>query len=378
MNLGAWRLRHDGSYTWRSAVGDRALRPRDYQAIATYARRDIPPWRAQLTMGDSFTSGELFDSVGVRGVQLATDDRMLPDSLRGYAPTVRGVAETNARVSIRQNGVAAVRNHRHAGPVRDRRPVRHRLRRRPGRDRDRGRRPRARVLRAVRRGAAAVAPGYDALLGGRRHRARRRRADEPVLVQATLQRGLTNTVTGYGGALGSDGYVAGARWRGAQHAHRARRVRPHRRAHRAARRRTRRPARACARPTARSCPTRGTSFSLASYRYSTSGYYSLREALAARDFALGRPLDDASRTSTSCRACSRRSSARRCRAGATPTFAAVWTSAGPPAQPLRPQPQPAPGRAGGTLYATLSARDYWTREGTDTQFQVGYSNASAG
>ncbi|MCT6957964.1 fimbria/pilus outer membrane usher protein, partial [Salmonella enterica] len=30
---------------------------------------------------------------------------MLPDSMRGYAPTVRGVAETNAKVTVRQNGV---------------------------------------------------------------------------------------------------------------------------------------------------------------------------------------------------------------------------------------------------------------------------------
>ena len=29
---------------------------------------------------------------------------MLPDSLNGYAPTIRGVAQTNARVTVRQNG----------------------------------------------------------------------------------------------------------------------------------------------------------------------------------------------------------------------------------------------------------------------------------
>lgn len=29
---------------------------------------------------------------------------MLPDSLRGYAPVVRGIARTNARVIIKQNG----------------------------------------------------------------------------------------------------------------------------------------------------------------------------------------------------------------------------------------------------------------------------------
>jgi outer membrane usher protein len=39
-----------------------------------------------------------------RGGQLASDDDMLPDSLKGYAPVVRGIARTNAQVIIRQNG----------------------------------------------------------------------------------------------------------------------------------------------------------------------------------------------------------------------------------------------------------------------------------
>lgn len=29
---------------------------------------------------------------------------MLPDSLKGFAPTVRGIAKSNARVTIKQNG----------------------------------------------------------------------------------------------------------------------------------------------------------------------------------------------------------------------------------------------------------------------------------
>lgn len=39
-----------------------------------------------------------------RGAQLASDDDMLPDSLKGYAPVVRGIARTNAQVVVRQNG----------------------------------------------------------------------------------------------------------------------------------------------------------------------------------------------------------------------------------------------------------------------------------
>jgi outer membrane usher protein len=38
------------------------------------------------------------------GLQLATDTSMLPESMRGYAPIIRGIAKTNARVVIKQNG----------------------------------------------------------------------------------------------------------------------------------------------------------------------------------------------------------------------------------------------------------------------------------
>ncbi|MEX3242921.1 fimbria/pilus outer membrane usher protein, partial [Serratia quinivorans] len=54
--------------------------------------------------GDSNAPAEVFDAVPFRGVQLASDDEMLPDSLRGYAPVARGIARTNAQVVVRQNG----------------------------------------------------------------------------------------------------------------------------------------------------------------------------------------------------------------------------------------------------------------------------------
>ena len=54
--------------------------------------------------GDTWTASDLFDSSQVRGVRLYTDSDMLPDSQNGFAPVVRGVAKTNAVVTIRQNG----------------------------------------------------------------------------------------------------------------------------------------------------------------------------------------------------------------------------------------------------------------------------------
>lgn len=98
LNIGDWRLRHNGSSSWNQDTGQK------YEALNTYAQRDITAWRSQLTLGESNTSGEIFDTLSFRGAQIATDDRMLPQSLRGYAPVVRGIARTNARVTIRQNG----------------------------------------------------------------------------------------------------------------------------------------------------------------------------------------------------------------------------------------------------------------------------------
>ena len=42
-------------------------------------------------------------SIDECGVPL-TDDNMLPDSLKGFAPVVRGIAKSNAQITIKQNG----------------------------------------------------------------------------------------------------------------------------------------------------------------------------------------------------------------------------------------------------------------------------------
>ncbi|MBZ3661310.1 fimbria/pilus outer membrane usher protein [Salmonella enterica subsp. enterica serovar Kentucky] len=57
-----------------------------------------------MTAGDSYTPSALFDSLPFRGLQLASDDNMLPDSMKGFAPTIHGIARSNAQVTIRQNG----------------------------------------------------------------------------------------------------------------------------------------------------------------------------------------------------------------------------------------------------------------------------------
>ncbi|MDF3162815.1 fimbrial biogenesis outer membrane usher protein [Pseudomonas proteolytica] len=98
LNLGGWRLRHNGSLSWESLSGSA------YQKINTFAQRDLTALKSQLTVGEANTSGEIFDTLAYRGIEVASDDRMLPDALRGYAPIVRGIARTNARVTVSQGG----------------------------------------------------------------------------------------------------------------------------------------------------------------------------------------------------------------------------------------------------------------------------------
>ncbi|MCV5824209.1 fimbria/pilus outer membrane usher protein, partial [Escherichia coli] len=47
----------------------------------------------------------------MRGAMLASDEEMLPDSQRGFAPIVRGIAKSNAEVSVEQNGYVIYRTY---------------------------------------------------------------------------------------------------------------------------------------------------------------------------------------------------------------------------------------------------------------------------
>ncbi len=100
MNLAEWRLRYNGTYNHSRTDGSPAQS--GYQSLSTYAQHDVTALKSQFTAGQYYTPSDLFDSVPFTGVQLASDDRMLPDSQRGFAPDIRGVAETNARVRVKQ------------------------------------------------------------------------------------------------------------------------------------------------------------------------------------------------------------------------------------------------------------------------------------
>ncbi|EBT2497893.1 fimbrial biogenesis outer membrane usher protein [Salmonella enterica] len=98
LNMGAWRLRNYATWSQNNDNRNR------WNSLNTWLQRDIPSLRSQLILGDSASPAEVFDSIRFRGIQLASDDNMLPDSLRGFAPVIHGIARSSAQVTVKQNG----------------------------------------------------------------------------------------------------------------------------------------------------------------------------------------------------------------------------------------------------------------------------------
>ncbi|MDR0805395.1 MAG: fimbrial biogenesis outer membrane usher protein [Enterobacteriaceae bacterium] len=96
MNIGLWRYRQQSSYRYDKNYGS------NWNTSRRYVQRAIFPLRSEVLLGEGFTEGRFFSGLGFRGVKLSSDDRMLPDSMRGYAPVVRGVAKSNAVVRVMQ------------------------------------------------------------------------------------------------------------------------------------------------------------------------------------------------------------------------------------------------------------------------------------
>lgn len=119
-NVGAWRLRAD----WQSRIdhqtgsGSGNQNNQDLSWSRYYAYRAIPRLKSSLVVGEDYLVSDIFDSFRFTGASLRSSDSMLPPNLRGYAPEVSGVAKTNAKVVISQQGRVIYEAQVAAGPFR--------------------------------------------------------------------------------------------------------------------------------------------------------------------------------------------------------------------------------------------------------------------
>jgi outer membrane usher protein len=335
LNLGEWHWRHNGSFS-RTAIGS------GYQSSSTYVQRELSPLRSQLVVGEIFTPGELFDSVRLRGASLFSDDRMLPDSQTGFAPVVRGIAETNARVTVRQRGVLLDEVSVAPGPfvLNDLFPTGYggdltvTVTEADGRQREFivPFAANANLLRAgYSRYALSVGQLYEI---GLRH--------PPTLMQATYQHGLSNLLTGYTGAVVGEDYqsqLVGAAFNTPLGAlsldltNSSAKLPGH----------EAREGRSVQVRYSKNFTDTGTHFALGAYRYSTEGFLSVADAARVRGLAIdGLNLDNVSR--------------------------------------LRDRMDISLNQSlgNGSVYLTGSSQNYWNRKSGNLTFTTGYTSSWKG
>lgn len=69
-----------------------------------YLNRGIAAARGHISIGDIFTQSRsaILNNIPMRGVSLATTERMLLDNQFDFSPVIRGIARTNSKVTVRQ------------------------------------------------------------------------------------------------------------------------------------------------------------------------------------------------------------------------------------------------------------------------------------
>lgn len=120
INMGSWRLRADwqGHYQRTDSPMSSDREQSQFDVNRVYAYRALPELSSKLMMGELDLGNSMFDSFQFTGVSLINDDNMLPPNLRGYAPEVVGIAKTNAKVVISQQGRVIYETQVASGPFR--------------------------------------------------------------------------------------------------------------------------------------------------------------------------------------------------------------------------------------------------------------------
>jgi len=105
VNWQEWRLRGNFVHTRNESRGKQMTSSSQYSRFFnTSLQRDIVRLRAEILLGESSSGNEIFDSIPFRGMQLRSSEAMLPNSRKGFAPLITGIAQSNARVTVSQNG----------------------------------------------------------------------------------------------------------------------------------------------------------------------------------------------------------------------------------------------------------------------------------
>lgn len=110
LNLLGWQLHSDASFSKTDN------NPGEWKSNTLYLEHGFSQILGTLRIGDMYTSADIFDSVRFTGVRLFRDMQMLPNSKQNFTPRVQGIAQSNALVTIEQNGFVVYQKEVPPGP----------------------------------------------------------------------------------------------------------------------------------------------------------------------------------------------------------------------------------------------------------------------
>ena len=122
VNISSWRYRNEGYY---SRNDNNYSRFSTWKTLRNYISRPVREIGGELNIGDTTTNSSVFDSFSFRGVNISSDERMLPDKISGYAPVVKGNANSASHIEIKQRDIIIYDIYVPAGPytIDDLRPM---------------------------------------------------------------------------------------------------------------------------------------------------------------------------------------------------------------------------------------------------------------
>ena len=356
VNLFGWQLRDSSSF--RKHSGQKA----EWQNNTRYFRRPLAAIRSNLTIGDMYSPGELFDSLRIRAVALASDMNMRPNSQQGFSPIVHGVADSNSLVKVLQNGNVIYQENVPPGkftldsiqPTGSAGDLLVIITGADGKARS-FTVPFSAVPNMLKQGVSK----YSLLAGQVRETGT---GYQPHFLQGTLTYGVNNLLTGYAGTLLSEDYRAwllGSGWNFPVGAvsldvtQAQTRLQNHNASGQSLRV-----------AYSKFIDATATNFTLAAYRYSTRGYYSFSDAIYSHD--------SASRY---------RRYQQAFRSDGDDELPALDLNTWDSLRSARPKNtftlnlNQRLDDSRGTLFISGTQRDYWTKSQTSREFQIGYSNA---
>ena len=112
-NLGQWRIVASGSFSYDE---DDTQTEHEFTRGNFYASRVFGQSKTRVKIGELYTQSFYMDALPLQGIEFYDDESMLSSIERSYTPVVSGIAQSPARVTVRQYGRIVFERNVQAGP----------------------------------------------------------------------------------------------------------------------------------------------------------------------------------------------------------------------------------------------------------------------